>query len=288
VQAFSQAVVDPAVTHQKLYSLTQAPTDRFNSKLKQLNEAIETWERAWRRAKADGDEKGMADADAQRSELTKERDALMVFSEGLNKFVRTYEYVAQLVDFGDPPLEGFASFARLLRKRLKGIAAEQVDLSDLKLTHFRVTPKGGLDGITPKGDPLPLDPMTDNGLRDAKDREKAYLSELVKRLNDAFGKEISDKDQVAFAVHVSEKLRDDAIVMAQVENNPKDQAMKANFPTAAVQAIDAARKTHHALATKLLSDEVTRGVFLDVVYELLRRDSVGGIFDAARRPGSSA
>lgn len=39
--------------------------------------------------------------------------------------------------------------------------------------------------------------------------------------------------QVAFAVHVSETLRDDAVVMAQVLNNPKAQAMKANLPAAA-------------------------------------------------------
>ncbi len=232
VRAFAEAVVDPGVTHQKLYSLTQAPTDRFNSKLKALSEAIAQWEHAWRRAKTDGDAKGMADADAQRSELATERDKLMVFSEGLTKFVRTYEYVAQLVDFGDPVLEGFASFARLLRKRLKGISAEQVDLSDLKLTHFKVYPKGGLDGVLVAGEPPPLDPITDNGLRSARDREKAYLSELIRRLNDAFGKEIGDKDQVAFAVHVSEKLRDDAVVMAQVQNNARDQAMKANLPAA--------------------------------------------------------
>ena len=40
--------------------------------------------------------------------------------------------------------------------------------------------------------------------------------------------------------------------------------------------------THNELATKLLSDETTRGLFLDVVYELLKRDGPGGLFDAAR------
>lgn len=282
VRAFAEAVVSPGVTHQKLYSLTQAPTDRFNTKLKQLNEAIETWELAWRKAHEAGDQKGEADADAHRAEMATERDKLMIFSEGLSKFVRTYEYVAQLVDFGDPELEGFASFARLLRKRLRGITLEQVDLSDLRLTHFRVSFKGGLDGIAPAGEAPTLAPITDNGLRDAKDREKAYLSELVKRLNDAFGKEISDTDQVALAVHISEKLRGDAVVMSQVQNNDKAQAMKANLPAAAVQAIVEAMKTHNVMATKLLSDEATRGVFLDVVYELLKRDGSGGLFDSTR------
>jgi type I restriction enzyme R subunit len=282
VQAFAAAIVDSNVTHQKLFSLTQAPTDRFNSRLKGLTDAIDAWEQAWRNAHGKGDEKGMAAADAQRAELSKERDELMIFSEGLNKFVRTYEYVAQLVDFGDPILEGFASFARLLRKRLKGITAEQVDLADLTLTHYKVRAGEGLSGISIAAEPQALYPVTDNGLRDARDREKAYLSEMIERLNDAFGKEISDQDQVALAVHVSEKLRDNAVVMAQVQNNDKAQAMKANLPAAAVQAIVEAMNTHSTLATKLLSDEVTRGVFLDVVYELLKRESGAGLFDAAR------
>ncbi|MBL8288003.1 MAG: type I restriction endonuclease subunit R [Rubrivivax sp.] len=278
VRAFAEAVVDPAVTHQKLYSLTQAPTDRFNTKLKALSEAIEAWERKWRESKDIGDAAAMATADANRSELTKERDKLIVFSEGLAKFVRTYEYVAQLVDFGDPALEGFASFARLLRKRLKGITLEQVDLSDLALTHFKVKEKARLSGITPEGKYPTLDPITDNALREARDREKAMLSDLVKRLNDALGKDISDTDQVALAVHVTEKLRGDAVVMAQVQNNRKEEAMKANLPAAAVQAIFDAMSTHQALATRLLSDQAARKVFVDVVYEMLKRGGPEGLF----------
>ena len=286
VRAFAEAVVDPGVTHQKLFSLTQAPADRFNAQLKQLNQTIATWELAWRKAGQAGDEKGKGHADAQRAEMAKQRDTLMIFSEGLSKFVRSYEYVAQLVDFGDPDLEGFASFARLLRKRLRGLSAEQVDLGDLLLTHFKVRAQDLLDGVNSsrvvatEGTPL-LHPITDNGLREARDREKAYLSELIKRLNEALGREISDTDQVALAVHVSEKLRTDAVVMAQVMHNPKDQALKANLPGAMVRAIVGAMTTHNALSTKLLSDEAARGMFLDVVYELLKRGQVGSLFGAS-------
>jgi type I restriction enzyme R subunit len=286
VHAFGQAAVDPAVTHQKLYTLTQAPADRFNTKLKALTDAIDAWERAWRQAKEVGDAEAEKNAEAQRSELTRERDKLMVFSQGLAKFVRTYEYVAQLVDFGDPALEGFAAFARLLRKRLKGITFEQVDLSDLALTHFKLKTEGTLSGVSPDGRQPELDPITDNGLREARDREKAMLSDLIRRLNDALGKDVSDTDQVALAVHVSEKLRANAVVMAQVENNPKDQAMKANLPAAAVQAVFEAMGTHQTLAKRLLSDPAAREVFVDVVYELLKRGDGGGLMTAARAGGS--
>jgi len=281
-EAYGAAIVDKNVTHQKLYSLTQPATDRFNSKLKALNDAIDQWDSAWRIAEEASNKKGMKDADAQRSECTKARDELMIFSESLSKFVRTYEYVAQLVDFGDPSLEVFASYARLLRKRLKGIVPDQVDLGALTLTHYKAVRGGTLTGIRPDGETPELEPITDNGLRDARDREKKYLSELIEKLNLAFGKDISDTDKVAFALHVSEKLRDNAVVMAQVKHNPREQAMKANLPAAAITAIVGAMNTHQSMATRLLSDEATRELFLGVVYEMLKKDLSADLLAASR------
>ncbi|MEA9988160.1 type I restriction endonuclease [Pseudomonas sp. RTS1] len=273
VDAFGEAIVDRNVTHQKLYSLTQSATDRFNGKLKTLNDAIDQWEKAWEAAHDNGDENGMEYADVQRAEYCMARDELMIFSESLTKFVRTYEYIAQLVEFGDPTLEAFASYARLLRKRLKGVSAEQVDLGDLKLSHYKIKKGEGLAGLSAVGETPELYGITDNGLRDSRDREKKYLTELIEKLNNAFGKDITDTDQVAFAVHVSEKLRDDTVVMAQVQNNTMDQAMKADLPSKAIQAIASAMSSHTSMATKLLSDESTRDVFLTVVYELLKKDA---------------
>ena len=210
------------------------------------------------------------------------RDELMIFSESLTKFVRTYEYIAQLVEFGDPALEAFASYARLLRKRLKGVSPEQVDLDDLKLSHYKIKKGEGLAALSVVGETPELYGITDNGLRDARDREKKYLTELIEKLNNAFGKDITDTDQVAFAVHVSEKLRGDTIVMAQVQNNTMDQAMKADLPSKAIQAIASAMSSHTSMATKLLSDESTRDVFLTVVYELLKKDAGADLLSSTR------
>ena len=282
VAAFGDAIVDPKVTHQKLFALTQAATDRFNGKLKTLNDAIDLWEKAWEKARGEGNDKDMQYADVQRAEYCKARDELMIFSESLSKFVRSYEYIAQLIDFGDPGLEAFASYARLLRKRLKGLNAEQVDLGDLKLSHYKIKKGESLSGVTGVGDTPLVYGITDNGLRDARDREKKYLAELIEKLNNAFGKDITDTDQVALAVHVSEKLRTDSVVMAQVQNNTMAQAMKADLPSKAVAAIAAAMSSHTTMATKLLSDASTRDVFLTVVYELLKTGGGAELLKSAR------
>jgi type I restriction enzyme R subunit len=109
-----------------------------------------------------------------------------------------------------------------------------------------------------------------------------YLSELIDKLNEAFGKNITDTDKVAFAVHVSEKLRTDSVVMDQVQNNTREQAMKADLPMKAIQAIAGAMSSHQTMATQLLSDESTRDLFLTVVYELLKKDAGSGLLEQAR------
>ena len=160
-----------------------------------------------------------------------------------------------------------------------------MDLGALTLTHFKASKGGTLVGIPGDEETPELNPMTDNGLRDARDREKKYLSELIEKLNDAFGKDISDKDKVAFAVHVSENLRDNTQVMAQVKNAIRDDAMKADLPMAINAAIAGAMLTHQSLATKLLSHEgePARDLFLAVVYEMLKKDLGGDLLTAARR-----
>lgn len=272
VRQFGIAITDPNVTHEKLYSLTQPATDRFNGRMKMLNDAVDLCEREFLLAEQKGDKAGAERAEARRTEHTKARDELLIFSEGLAKFVRTYEYVAQLVEFGDAVMEAFAAYARLLRKRLKGITPEQVDLSGLQLTHFRIYGNEPTETGWSSGEPDALDPNTGSGGRDPRDRERAYLAQLIRKLNDAFDKEISDQDKVAFAVHVSEKVRDNATVMAQVRNNPMEQAMRADLPAAVTKAIVDALGSHQNMARRLLSDEVTRNLFLTVVYEMLKKD----------------
>lgn len=282
VEIFGAAVVNGKLTHEQLFAFTQPATDRYNQQLKTFNAELDHWEAVWAKAKNDGNQPGMHEAEAHRAEASKARDELLIFANSLSKFVRNYEYIAQLIDFGDPALEAFAGFARLLRKRLQGVGADQVDLAGLQLTHYRIHADKSLTGVTPDGKTPELDPITENGMREGRDKQKAYLAELVEKLNNAFGKDISETDKVALAVHVSEKLRSDKVLMAQVDNNTKDQAMRANLPTAAVQIIVGAMQSHQTMATKLLSDATTRGLFLDVVYDILKRDNGGDLMAAVR------
>ena len=67
--------------HKVLYAATQRPTDVFNSQLKSLIESIKKWENAFQKAHQAGDEIARQQAEHQRSEYTKEREALMLFKK---------------------------------------------------------------------------------------------------------------------------------------------------------------------------------------------------------------
>ena len=102
-------------------------------------------------------------------------------------------------------------------------------------------------------------------------------------MNHLFGKDISDKDKVAFAVHVAEKLRDNPQVMAQVQHNPFKQTLNGNLPEAAIKAINDAMVTHQQIAEKLFSvDDDTREIFMSVLYDMLKQDVSADLLRAAR------
>ncbi len=83
--------------------------------MKMLRGGMATWEAAFEKARAKGDEAGMKSADHHRDECAEQIKALMGFKSDLGRFCRTYSYIAQLIDFGDPELENFAAFAKLLQ-----------------------------------------------------------------------------------------------------------------------------------------------------------------------------
>ncbi|SDH74192.1 hypothetical protein [Pseudomonas abietaniphila] len=62
-----------------------------------------------------------------------------------------------------------------------------------------------------------------------------------------------------------------------------EQAIKAYLPARAIQTIAGAMSSHASMATKLLSDESARDVFLVMEYELLKRDAGAELLQGARQ-----
>ena len=254
--------------HKALYAATEKPTRIYNERLKMLRDAVEMWEAAFEKAHASGDKSGEKEADFQRHEVAQQVAGLVAFKSALGRFCRTYAYVAQLIDFGDPDLENYAAFAKLLGKRLDGEAVENIDLKALVLMGFdiKATP------LTPKPDPEQpvLKPIGPGGTDGTADDAK-YLKEIIEKLNRLFGDAAPVRDQIAFANQVAEITQESDVVMAQIENNSRDQAMKGNLVGAVQNAVVRALTSHQKLATILLkADKQAMTAFIDLIYELDR------------------
>ncbi len=253
--------------HKALYTATEGPTRLFNQRLKMLREAISTWEAAFDKAHSQNDQAGMKSADHHRQEHAEQIKTLVAFKAGLGRFCRTYAYVAQLIDFGDPELENFAAFAKLLQKRLSGETPENVDLKGLVLSGFDI--KGKEDAPGEEGDAPVLKPIGPGGGGGAGDTPH-FLTEIIDKLNHLFGEATPLRDQVAFVNQIAAIARENDVVMAQVESNTRDQAMKGNLPGAVQQGVVRALTSHQKLATLVLkSDRQAMSALTDVIYELI-------------------
>ena len=254
--------------HKALYTATAGATALYNDKMKMLRDGMATWEAAFEKARARGDEAGMKSADHHQDEYAEQIKALMGFKSDLGRFCRTYSYIAQLIDFGDPELENFAAFAKLLQKRLQHEAPETVDLTGLVLTGFDINARP--DDVEEEGKTPVLQPAGAGGGGAAGDKPK-FVKEIIERLNSLFGEATPIQDQVAFVNQISAITGESDVVMAQVESNTREQAMKGNLPGAVQQAVVRALSSHQKLATQVLkSDRQGMTALVDMVYDLLR------------------
>ena len=254
--------------HKALYAATAGATALYNDKMKMLRDGMATWEAAFEKARAKGDEAGMKSADHHQDEYAEQIKALIGFKSDLGRFCRTYSYIAQLIDFGDPELENFAAFAKLLQKRLLHEAPETVDLTGLVLTGFDINARS--DNAEDEGETPVLQPVGAGGGGVAGDKPK-FVKEIIERLNSLFGEATPIQDQVAFVNQIFSIAGESDVVMAQVESNTREQAMKGNLPGAVQQAVVRALSSHQKLATQVLkSDRQGMAALVDVVYDLLR------------------
>ena len=263
----SQEPQREAPQHKQLFAATEQPTRRYNQKLKMLRDSIASWEFAYEKARANKDEAGMKSADHQRKDAADQLAALMGFKSGLAHFRRAYAYIAQLIDFGDPELENFAAFAKLLGKRLDGVPADRVDLTGLVLAGFDIKARAVTE-VRESKTPY-LKPLGAGG--GGKADQPGYLKEIIDRLNRLFGDATPLRDQATFVNHIAAIAKESDVVMAQVENNSREQALKGNLPGAVQQGVVRALASHQKLATQVLkSDRQAMAALTNLIYEMIR------------------
>lgn len=266
--------------HKELYAATSRPTERFNDGLARARAAIEAAELSFEAAKARGDEAAMKKAEAERAQWADVQQELLDFKSGLSRFGSLYTYIAQTIDFGDASLEAFASFARLLSKRLNGVPPEQVDVSALVLTGYDIKPVDKPDTDDRDDESLILKPVGPGGGGQAP--IPVYLREIIAKLNVILGEARPLADRAAFVNHIADIAREDPNTMAQVDNNPRAVAMEGSIKGTVAAAVVRAMQSHMDLAEHVMKhDQQAMDPLVGLVYELLKARSNISLGDMA-------
>ena len=175
-------------------------------------------------------------------------------------YLRAYTFLSQVFDYGNTDFEKRAIFFKYLSKLLKfGREREGVDLSDVVLTHHKLSNRGEKNlGLSDKDAPK-LDPMHEIGSGQVHEKEKAQLAEIIDQLNTLFGGDTTDGDQLSYANALVEKTLESKVLQQQAASNSKEQF--ANSPDLTGEILNAVMESMEAqteLSTQAINSEVIR------------------------------
>jgi type I restriction enzyme R subunit len=255
----------PDATQGELLKALEPVVDRLLKRYKAAQEALKV-------AKEKNDE---AAAKSAQDELS----ALILFKSDLGAFIRLYTFLSQIFDYGNTALEKRAIFYKRLLPLLEfGREREGIDLSKVVLTHHHLKNIGRQPMPLYAGKTPLLEPITEAGSGELHEKEKAYLDEIIQKVNELFQGELTDQDKLVYVNNVIKgKLLESETLRQQATNNTKEQfANSPDLKTELLNAIMGALDAHTLMSTQALNSPAVQSGLKDILlnnaglYETLR------------------
>ncbi|GAB3994052.1 type I restriction endonuclease subunit R [Nocardioides marmoraquaticus] len=152
-----------------------------------------------------------------------EIDRLDLFRKDVSTFVKVYDFMSQVVNYGDPELEKHAIFLRLLERLIRPENyTGDVDLGDVALVNVKQVDTGTHDlGL---GERVGLHGMTAAGSGSKPDPTMVALAEVIARLNEQFGdEEFSQGQKQAFVETAMASMMESETLYTQAATNTEQQ-----------------------------------------------------------------
>ncbi|MAD41127.1 MAG: restriction endonuclease subunit R [Arcobacter sp.] len=268
VENYAQAFFNPKGTQAQMSSALKPSIDRYKGKYKEALISIQNIKEALGNAKQDNDEKAIHNLEIDLKEANEIKSALEIFKANMVKFVRMYEFLSQIVDYADEDLEKLCAFTKGLIPNLRTVnTSDDVDISLVELTRYQLH-KQKEQTITLEGGEE-LKGITDVGTATPKDPEKVFLTKVVEAMNTLFKGEFTDDDVYNYAKTISDKVKEDTVVIEQISNNTKEQAMLGGFADRLNDAVIDSLDIHQNMATQVLSEDKIRKGLASIVYDVI-------------------
>ena len=257
--------LNPGAKQSELIAALEPVQDRVMKRYKAAQAALQT-------AQLKEDEAAIK---AAKDEL----NALILFKADMGAFNRLYIFLSQIFDYGNTAIEKRAIFYKRLLPLLEfGREREGIDLSKVVLTHHHLKTSGTKPMPLNEGEAEKLYPITEAGSGSVQEKEKAYMTEIIEKVNSLFDGELTDQDKLVYVNNVIKgKLLESATLMQQATNNTKEQfANSPDLKTELMNAIMGALDAHTLMSTQALNSASIQGGMKDILlnnaglYESLR------------------
>ncbi|MHB8289434.1 MAG: type I restriction endonuclease subunit R [Acidimicrobiales bacterium] len=187
----------------------------------------------------------------------------LAFKDALDKFVRTYSFLSQVVTFGDSKLERDYTYSRALAARLRDAASvERLDLgTEVELTHLKteMTFEGSLSLDADAGE---VRSIFGEGRGTEVDAHLEHLSEIIDELNERFGLNLNERDQLLFD-QFEETWAADPGVVDQARSNTLEN-FRLVFDHRFLDTVVSRMDENEAIFKRILDDEEFRQVLTDL------------------------
>ena len=246
VDAFAFAYFDPKSGQKQMQAYIAPAVERY---------------REWRREASESARQG------DRKQL----DELDIFRKDMASFNRAYDFLSQIINYGDTELEKRSVFYRHLLPWLKTENQnQQIDLSSVGLTHYRLQDPGKRQiQLGEEGKEAKLKPLTDVGTDTPKDREQARLSELIAQMNSLFEGDLTDADLLNYANHIRDKMMENHVLAQQAATNSKEQFALGDFNDVMMDAVIEGPDNYQSMAGQVLGNERVKKGFTDLLLDLV-------------------
>ncbi|MYT30911.1 MULTISPECIES: DEAD/DEAH box helicase family protein [unclassified Streptomyces] len=182
-------------------------------------------------------------------------NALDLFRKDVSTYVRLYDFMSQIVDYGDPYMEMLSIFLRLLEKVIAESAwAADVDLSDVVLVGVKHNKANPVD-ISLVGDGQ-LKGISAAGTGTKKEPKYVALQVVIDKMNDLFGAESFAEYQIReFVQGLVQRLLADPNLINQTKVNSKKQFLESpDFQAAVTEAVADNQDAHNTMADYFFTD----------------------------------
>jgi len=196
------------------------------------------------------------------------------FRGALQRFTHVYSFLSQVVCFTDTSLERDYLYARALGLMLPGHSEGKLDLGqEVELTHLRLEKTFEGSAALEHGEPDITTIFDGRGGRN--DPQPEHLSQIVALINERFGMQLTEADQLLFDQFEQSWVEDDTLATQAQQNDLGNfrLAFDREFMKTIVTRMDA----NNEIFKKILDDADVRDFLADVyvrkVYHRLREEA---------------